>query len=731
MVKNIIILFTILLCCFKTKAQDIAVIINSNISLQQKTDSLLTLANRQKAMGNYEVMEKYLNAANSLITELNNPETFLRYYSYKGAMLDLQRKDKQQVNELQKALAYIDKVKDPEYKRSTFFFLAKSYWHLREYDSANKYFNLTEKLHNTYKPYNNWYVYAEKALMYQDVENTNLAQTYFEKAYALTKEKGIRMDHGIMLNNLLTFYSYYKMPKKYAETLAEQTDFISKRKNPSMGPSIHDVMYSNLDKMKLEEKIIFLTEVKNALQKQGDVTNSSYVNIQMAKLYEDDGQPQKALAYINENMELSFKTGYIINHFIAAKSKYRLLTKTGNYDEAGKLFDYIFKLKDSLNLTDQQNKLQELEIKYQTEKKQQEIIILNSKNELSKKEIDLLKVQTKNDSIILAIETEKRKALFKQNLLKEMALEEGKKNNALLARQNILKDSIVKSEYAYNQLLVSENELKKSELDKEQALKASLQRENNLQTNQLTKEKQIKWGLIASSSLLLLSGLSIFGLYRKQKQKNNLIQKQSTDLEVLMKEIHHRVKNNLQVVSSLLDLQSHSITDSQAHEAVKEGKNRVQSMALIHQNLYSEGNIKGIKLKEYVTNLLQTLCDSYNISNDKVKINANIDNLNLDVDTMIPLGLVLNELVSNAFKYAFNKNQHGELNILLKEQANQLHLMVSDNGGGFPIGMDVKTSKSFGLKMIRAFAQKLKATLDIYNNDGAVVEMKIAKFKTA
>jgi two-component sensor histidine kinase len=198
-----------------------------------------------------------------------------------------------------------------------------------------------------------------------------------------------------------------------------------------------------------------------------------------------------------------------------------------------------------------------------------------------------------------------------------------------------------------------------------------------------------------------------------------------------MKEIHHRVKNNLQVVSSLLDLQSHSISDVQAHEAVKEGKNRVQSMALIHQNLYSEGNIKGIRLKEYVNNLLQTLCDSYNITNDKVKINASIADLNLDVDTMIPLGLVLNELVSNSFKYAFKENNNGQLNILLQEQADQLHLKVSDNGNGFPQGMDLKAGNSFGMKMIRAFAQKLKAKLEVYNNNGAVVEMLITKFKTA
>ncbi|HNA01901.1 MAG TPA: sensor histidine kinase, partial [Ferruginibacter sp.] len=269
------------------------------------------------------------------------------------------------------------------------------------------------------------------------------------------------------------------------------------------------------------------------------------------------------------------------------------------------------------------------------------------------------------------------------------------------------------------------------EKEKQQLLNAALDRENDLKASQLKKEKNIKWLLAGGIGLLLLSGVAILALYRRQQRKSAIIEKQAADLEVLMKEIHHRVKNNLQIVSSLLDLQSHYITDQQASEAVKEGKNRVQSMALIHQNLYSEGNIKGIRVKEYISNLLQTLCSSYNISNDQVRITANIDNINLDVDTMIPIGLVLNELVTNAFKYAFREAGTGELEILLKASGDKLKLLVKDNGTGFPAGMDLKNSKSFGLKMIRAFAQKLKARLDIYNNEGAVVEMEISKFKTA
>jgi len=239
---------------------------------------------------------------------------------------------------------------------------------------------------------------------------------------------------------------------------------------------------------------------------------------------------------------------------------------------------------------------------------------------------------------------------------------------------------------------------------------------------------------------LLFLGLAFlawkaFVLNKRKKEKldeqNRVIEKSLAEKEVLMKEIHHRVKNNLQIVSSLLDLQSISIRDAQAAEAVKEGKNRVQSMALIHQNLYSEDNLKGIRARQYIGNLLQSLTDSYNISNDKVKIVQQIEDLNLDVDTMIPLGLVLNELITNSFKYAFVNNREGVLEIQLEEREKGLFLRVKDNGMGFPPGLETGTARSFGLRMIRAFAQKLKASLEIKNDEGAVVEMLITKFSMA
>lgn len=570
-------------------------------------------------------------------------------------------------------------------------------------DSAIIYYRKAEN-YNILKEraYRNWAVYASMSELYNQLDRHEEAEEVFNKAYALTIKKEGKPDHGYVLALMLNYYLSRNDTEKLPELIAEYDELKEERRRKKFVDPIHNLIHNLLDS-RLENSTSFMLDMKKESLQDGDLNRAIIANSYLIKHHNRKKEFDKALEYAVEGEALAQKTGVLQNMYETKKMKYDVLLKKGDNTEAAKEATLLLDLKDSLVAQQGREKVLELEAKYETEQKQKEIELLTIRQRFSDKELALLSSDKKMAQVLLQQEIMKRDAL---------------------ARENILMDSVVKSEQAFSQSVSKETE-------KQAALNAALDRENNLKASQLAKEKRTKWILVAGAGLLLLSGISILALYQKQKKKNDIIQKQATDLEVLMKEIHHRVKNNLQVVSSLLDLQSHSISDAQAHEAVKEGKNRVQSMALIHQNLYSEGNIKGIRLKEYVSNLLQTLCDSYNITNDKVKINANIDDLNLDVDTMIPLGLVLNELVSNSFKYAFKEKQNGELNIMLKEQADQLHLMVSDNGRGFPAGLDLKTGKSFGMKMIRAFAQKLKAKLDIYNNNGAVVEMYIKKFKTA
>jgi two-component sensor histidine kinase len=323
------------------------------------------------------------------------------------------------------------------------------------------------------------------------------------------------------------------------------------------------------------------------------------------------------------------------------------------------------------------------------------------------------------------------KYLSNQNEIKKLELLRESELRRNLERENRLKDSILQKEKLLREALTKTNALHTVQLENEKKLHSALKRENDLQQGQLNSAKKLRLSLLIGLSVTFCMAAIIFYQYHRQKHKNSIIKKQADELQTLIKEIHHRVKNNMQIVSSLLDLQSLNIKDGHASEAVKESKNRVLSMALIHQNLYHEGNIKGIQMKNYIQNLALNLFDSYNMQKDKVKLKTDIDNLNLDVDTVIPIGLIVNELISNSLKYAFKGKESGELAVALKQKNSELVLEVQDNGNGFPEDWDTKANHSFGYKLIKAFAKKLKAKLDVYNDNGACFVMHIAKYKMA
>ena len=292
----------------------------------------------------------------------------------------------------------------------------------------------------------------------------------------------------------------------------------------------------------------------------------------------------------------------------------------------------------------------------------------------------------------------------------------------------LLKDSIRAQE-----IRISAQDLAtKYETEKTQHDLAMLQAQDEIKSSRLNQL------LLTSALLLSLLGGLLYVYYNNRKRnkelanKNEIISKALGEKDVLLREIHHRVKNNLQVISSLLNLQSKYISDDVALKAITEGKNRVNSMALIHQKLYQEKNLTGINTQDYFNDLVESLCDTYDISDNEINIVSDIEPLLLDVDTMIPLGLITNELVSNALKHAFDLSQEvdREIRITLKEVDQSLELRVADNGKGIDKDSFIN-SKSFGNKLIQAFQQKLKGEFDIVNNNGTEFKLRISNYNLA
>ena len=241
----------------------------------------------------------------------------------------------------------------------------------------------------------------------------------------------------------------------------------------------------------------------------------------------------------------------------------------------------------------------------------------------------------------------------------------------------------------------------------------------------------------------------------RQKQKEEQTKALLEEKETLLKETHHRVKNNMNVIISLISMQSQSINDKQFLSMFKECENRIRSMAIIHEELYQTENLKRIDFTRYIRNLTNHILDSYEVHTDKFSMNMNVENISLDSKNAIPCGLIINELLSNTIKYAFPfdtaqgkpEGKKGEITISMHRIADiglqnadlkseipdpksemrnaksEIELIVSDNGVGLPEDLDFKNSKSLGLELVNGLTQQLGGTIELDRSKGT--EFKI------
>lgn len=190
------------------------------------------------------------------------------------------------------------------------------------------------------------------------------------------------------------------------------------------------------------------------------------------------------------------------------------------------------------------------------------------------------------------------------------------------------------------------------------------------------------------------------------------------DKEVLLKEVHHRVKNNLQVISSILSLQTSYVRDKKTLGILQESQNRIKSMSFIHESLYQNEDFTSIKISEYITTLTQNLLYSYRMKGENTTLETSFDDVYLNIDQAIPCGLIINELVSNALKYAFKEREDGMILIDVKLNGNKISLIVSDNGIGLPSSIDLELSDTLGFQLVHALVDQLDANIHVTREEG-------------
>lgn len=212
-------------------------------------------------------------------------------------------------------------------------------------------------------------------------------------------------------------------------------------------------------------------------------------------------------------------------------------------------------------------------------------------------------------------------------------------------------------------------------------------------------------------------------------QQAEIIQKQNDEIKNLFKESHHRIKNNLQVIISLIGMQERDSKNKELKLILIEVQNRIHSMALLHECLYNSQNLKNVNVKIYINALVNDMMKSYNLKKN-VSFTVNADEVELNSNTLVILGLLINELLSNALKHGLKDKDKGSITVEFKElKTNQFSLKISDNGVGIPNDIFIKPSKTMGVELIKMFTDQLKGTVNVLDEPGGVVQIDFSEEK--
>ncbi|MDD1774402.1 MAG: PAS domain S-box protein, partial [Methanobacterium sp.] len=224
-----------------------------------------------------------------------------------------------------------------------------------------------------------------------------------------------------------------------------------------------------------------------------------------------------------------------------------------------------------------------------------------------------------------------------------------------------------------------------------------------------------------SSPIKFKEGVLLFSIINDITKRIEAEERTKSSLEekeLLLKEIHHRVKNNLQIISSLLDLQEDYVKeDPTAVNVLKESQNRVLSMAMIHEMLYQSKDLNSINLSDYIRNLISNLFDSY--GKKAMNLVTNLDKICLNIETAVPLGLIISELVSNSLKYAYKDDEEGIIRVELHPQEEKYKLIIEDYGKGIPSNIDFDHNSTLGLRLVKSLVNQLDGTIDLNRAKGS------------
>lgn len=459
------------------------------------------------------------------------------------------------------------------------------------------------------------------------------------------------------------------------------------------------------------QKALVLGKERGNKAANGNLLNS------IGSLFQQQRDYAKALDYYQQAIELADEIGYVK---LSVKSYYNigtLLIDQKEYLKASAYFEGALKIATELDMKEEvcesTNMLGFVNLKLSNLNK---AYIYSKKALQVANEIGSAKLQT--DCYDVLSQSSAGLGLYKEAYNYQVKFK-------------IMTDSLL-NESKIKEITNLQNQFK---FEKEkQIIALEHQQKEEILKEETRQQKLVRNTFVFGFVIVLIFGLTILYYYRKTKtfnekllEQNAIILKQKEEKELLVKEIHHRVKNNLQIISSLFDLQMRGTDNIETKAALIDGLNRVKSVGLIHQLLYQSDNVIHIDFNDFVQKLIKHITS---FSTDK-PINQSIiipKGLHFDIATTLPLGLIITELLTNAFKYAFDKVDTCEISILLENDGeNKFRLVISDNGDGLPKAFDFNNSKSLGLRLVRTLSTQLSGKMDYRFEKGAKFVLSFSK----
>lgn len=477
----------------------------------------------------------------------------------------------------------------------------------------------------------------------------------------------------------------------------------------------------------------------------------SYNNL--GTLHQEFGQLKKALKYFKLALELKLKSSSKISIARTYNNLGEVYLGLGKFKDAYEYFQNALKIKlkeGSLeDIASTYNNLGELyekqnNLKQALEYYAKSVIIQDSINDhfgaaASFLDIGALKLKKSdadgaiyclNKSVNQAEQVSAIKELSKAYLLLSRAYEKRYQTDQALKYFKLYNSTQNEIQVNENSKLLTQMELKHINEQKQQELEF-LKKENSLQENSLVVRRSLNIFLGVSLVLAVLF-LLMLGIYSNNRKKSNLILqskylnevKQKEEKETLLKEVHHRVKNNLQIINSLLRLQSYQLEDNATKTLFTDCQNRVASMALIHEKLYRTDDLATINIEEYVNELTEGLLSSYAFhANVKIEVETSVKNLG--INTIVPFGLILNEIISNSLKYGFRHMNEGVISLNLSKDNKGIYtLLIGDNGLGYDAEVFNKNEReTLGIELIKTLTEQLDGEIELLDSPGTFYKL--------